>query len=68
MHSICFYTDTGEINMMRKFRSLNVWETFTKCNLSMDIRSSRLQSGNYAYVDTVYAFDKIVDLVNSEGG
>ena len=34
----------------------------------MDIRASRLQSGNDAYENIVDAFDKIVDLVNSEGG
>ena len=34
----------------------------------MDIRASRLQSGNDAYDDIVDAFDKIVDLVNSGGG
>ena len=34
----------------------------------MDIRASRLQSGNDAYDNIVDNFDKIVDLVNSEGG
>ena len=68
MNSICVSTDSDEINMMRKFRSLNVLDTFKKGNLSVDIRASRMQSGNYAYEDTVYVFDKIIDLVNSEGG
>ena len=43
MHSICFSTDTGEMKMMSRFRSLKVLETFTKCNLSVDICESRLQ-------------------------
>ena len=34
----------------------------------MDIRASRLQSGNDAYNNIVDAFDKIVHLFNSEGG
>ena len=34
----------------------------------MDIRVSRLQSGNDDYDNIVDAFDKIVDLVHSEGG
>ena len=33
----------------------------------MDIRASRLQSGNDDYDDIVDSFDEIVDLVNSEG-
>ena len=33
----------------------------------MDTCASRLQSGNDTYDDIVDAFDKIVDLVNSEG-
>ena len=54
--------------MMNKFSSLNVLETFTKVNLSADIRASRLQSGNDDYGNIVDAFVEIVDLVNSEGG
>ena len=54
--------------MMNKFSSLNVLETFTKGNLSADIRASRLQSGNDDYGNIVDAFVEIVDLVNSEGG
>ena len=46
--------------MMRKFSFLNFLETFTKGNLSVDIRASRLQSGNDAYENIVDAFDKIV--------
>ena len=34
----------------------------------MDICVSRLQSGNDTYDNIVDAFDKIIDLVNSEGG
>ena len=61
-------TYTGEMKMMIKFSSLKNLETFTKGNLSVDIRLSRLQSGNDAYNDIVYAFDEIVDLVNFGGG
>ena len=43
MHSIYFSIDTGETKMMSKFRSLRFLETFTKGNLSVDIRASRLQ-------------------------
>ena len=68
MHSICFSIGTGETKMIIKFSSLNVLETFTIDNLSVDIRASRLQSGNDAYDDIVDAFDEIVDLVNSKGG
>ena len=68
MHSICFSTDTGETKMMRKFRYLKILNTFTKCNLSMDIRASRLKSGNDDYDDIVDYLEEIVDLVNSEGG
>ena len=68
MHSICFYSDTGGTKMMRKFSSLKILETFTKGNLSVDIRAPMLQSGNDAYDDIVGAFDEIVDLVNSEDG
>ena len=56
MHSICFYSETGETNMMRKFSSLEYLKTFTKGNLSVDIRTSRLKSGNYAYNNIVDAF------------
>ena len=56
------------MKMMSKFSSLKFLETFTKGKLSVDIRASRLQSGNYAYDDIVNTFDKIDDLVNSEGG
>ena len=63
-----FPTATGETKMLRKCSSLKVLETFRKCNLLVDIRSSRLQSGNYDYYDIVDDFDEIVDLVNSEGG
>ena len=65
MHSIGFSTDTGETKMMSKFSSLNVLETFTKGNLSVDIGASRFQSGNYAYDDIVDDFDKIVDSVST---
>ena len=68
MHSICLSTDTGETKMMSKFSSLGFLETFTKGNLSVDIRAPMLQSGNDAYDDIFDAFDEIVDLVNSEGG
>ena len=54
--------------MMRKFSSLKNLETFKKGNLSVDIRASRLQSGNDAYNKIVDAFNEIVDLVNSKGG
>ena len=66
MHSICFSTDTGELKVMNKFRSLNILDTFTKGNLSVDIFVSRLHSGNDAYVDIVDYFDKRNDLVNSK--
>ena len=42
-------------------------ETFTKGNLSVDIRASRLQSGNDAYKDNADSLEQIVDLVHSEG-
>ena len=67
LHSI-FFVDTGEMKMMSKFSSLNFLETFTKGDLSVDIRASRLQSGNGAYDDIVDYLGGIVDLVNSEGG
>ena len=54
--------------MMRKSISLKIFETFTIGNLSVDIRASSLQPGNDAYNNIVDAFDKIVDLVNSEDG
>ena len=53
---------------MSKFSSFNFLETLTKGNLSVDIRASRLQSGNDAYNKIVDAFNEIVDLVNSKGG
>ena len=53
---------------MGKFSSLKFLETFTKGNLSVDIRASRLKSGNDAYDDIVDDFDKIVDSVNSKYG
>ena len=68
MHYICFSADTGEMNIISELRSLKFLEKFTKGNLSVDIRLSRLQSGNDAYNDIVDAFDEIVDLVNSEDG
>ena len=46
MHSICFYSDTGGTKMMRKFSSLKFLVIFKKGNISVDIRASRLQSGN----------------------
>ena len=42
MRSICFSTGTGETNMMSKFSSLKILETFTEGNLSVDIRASML--------------------------
>ena len=69
MHSICFYTDTGETKMMRKFISLTFLEAFKKGNLSVDICASSLQSGNDAYDDIFDAFEKkYIYLVNSKGG
>ena len=67
MHSICFSTDTGETKMMSKFRSMKSLDTFTTGNLSVDICAWSLQSGNDTYNNIVDAFDKIVDLVDSEG-
>ena len=67
MHSTCFPTDTGETKMMRKYSSLKMLEISKKCNFSVDIRASRLQSGNDAYDDIVDAFEKMIDLVHSEG-
>ena len=54
--------------MMIKFSSLKILETFTKFILSLDIRASRLLSGNDAYNDIINYLEEIVDLVNSEGG
>ena len=54
--------------MMIKFRSLNVLDTFTEGNLSVNIRASMLQSGNDTYDDIVDSLEEIVDLVNSEDG
>ena len=68
MHSICFPTDTGETNMMRKPSSLEFLGTSTKVNLSVDIYALRLKAGNYAYDNIVDDFEDIVDLVNSKGG
>ena len=68
MGFIWFYTDTGEKKIMIKFRSFKILETFTKGNLSVDIRASMLQSGNDAYNNIVDAFDNFFDLVNSKGG
>ena len=68
MHSICFSTDTGETNMISKFRSMKFLMKSTKGNLPVDIHASRLQSGNDAYGDIDDNFDKIVDLVNSKDG
>ena len=64
MHYICFSTDTGETEMVRKFSSLKFWEIFTKGDLSVDIYVSRLQSRNYAYDDIVDSLEKIVDLIH----
>ena len=63
-----FFTDTAETNMMSKFSPLKFLEKFIKGNIPVDIRVSRLQSGNDAYDYIVDAFDEIVDLVISEGG
>ena len=54
--------------MMSKFRSLGFLETFTKGNLSVDIRASSLQSGNDAYDGIVDFYDDVFYLVNSEDG
>ena len=54
--------------MIIKLSSLNVLEIFTKSNLSVDIRVSRLQSCNDEYDGIVDSLEEIVDLVNSEGG
>ena len=54
--------------MMIKFRSLEILYTFTKGDLSVDIRASRFQAGNDAYDNIVDAFDEIVYLVDSKGG
>ena len=53
---------------MNRFSSLKVLEKFTNDNLSVDIRASRLKSRNDAYENIVDTFEKMVDLVNSEGG
>ena len=68
MHSICFPTENGEKKMMRKFSDLKFLETFIKGNLSVHIRASRLQPSNDNYDDVVDAFEKNVDLDNSQGG
>ena len=68
MHSIGFYTDTGEKKMMRKFISLKILETLKRGNLSVHTHASRLQSDNNAYNYIVDFLEEIVNLVNSEGG
>ena len=67
MHYIYFPTETGETKTMRKFSFLKFLETFTKFNLLVDICASRLQPGNDAYNDIFDAFEKNINLVNSEG-
>ena len=68
MHSICFSTETGETKLMSKFSYLEFLETFTKGNLSVYIRASRLKPSNDDYDDIVDVFENIVDLVKSKGG
>ena len=68
MHSICFSTKTGETKMMSKFSCLDFLETFPKGDLPVDIRASRLQSGNDAYDDIVDSLEENFDFDNSEGG
>ena len=63
MDYICFYTDTDKTNMMIKFISLKMLETLKKHNLWVDIRASRLQSGNGAYDDLVDSLEHIFDLL-----
>ena len=57
MHYIYFSTDIGETKMMRKFSSKKILGTFAKVDPSVDIRASRLQSGNDSYDDIVDTFD-----------
>ena len=66
MHSICFYTGTGETNMMRKFIPFEFLQTFTKGDLSVDIHASILQSGNDTYDGIVVSLEEIGDLFHSE--
>ena len=68
MHSICFSTGTGTTKTMIKIRSLENLETFTKVNVSVDIRVSKFQSVNDAYYDIVYYQEEIVELFHSEDG
>ena len=65
---IIFFTDTGETYMMSKFSSLELLEAFTKGNLSLDIRASRLKSSNDTYENIFDASDIFFDLVNSKAG
>ena len=68
MRSIYLSTGTGEIKMISKFSPLQFLETFAIGKLSVDIRASRLKSGNNAYDDIVDSLEEIFDLVNSKGG
>ena len=68
VHSITFTTSTGERKMMTKFSSLKFMELYTKGKLSIDVRASRLQSGNDIYDDLTVSIEEVTDLVNNDGG
>jgi hypothetical protein len=68
VHSITFTTSTGEKKMMSKFSSLKFMELYTKGKLSIDIRASRLQSGNDVYDDIIDCLEEIIELINADGG
>ena len=68
VHSITFTTNTGETKMMPKFSSLKFMELYTKGKLSIDMRASRLQSGNDIYDDIIDCLENIITLVNNNGG
>jgi len=53
---------------MMKFSSLKFMELYTKGKLSIDVRTSRLQSGNDIYDDILSCLEDIMDLVNDDDG
>ena len=53
--------------MMRTFSSLEFLETVKKCKLSVDIRASRLQSGNDSYDDIVDSLEDFLTQLTTRG-
>ena len=63
-----YVLSNGFQRIMHKFSSLQFMNMFTKGNLSIDVRASRLQGGNEMYENIIDAIEDIVDTINNDGG